>query len=557
MNATSTTTARSHLVKIKRALDKIFSNSKGIIAVISLAIFSILFSLILWVTEPEYRLLYSHISDKDAGAIVAQLTQQQIPYRFNQQDGAIMVPEEWIYETRLRLAQQGLPKGSATGFELMDKEKFGLSQFSEQVNYQRALEGELVRTIEILEPVSSARVHLALPKPSLFVREQKPASASVTLTLTPGMQLDAGQVAAIAHMVASAIPGMRPEQVTLVDQHGALLKPHNGMTPQSEHLKFVHEVEADYLRRILSILAPVVGADNVQAQVTAQFDFTEREQTDERYQPNYDGAHKTIRSNQSLFSEQRSSQRAGGVPGALTNQPPVPSVALIDSAAITSSGKSDGVSGEISEQTMADIGPPFQYRNDQTTNYEVDKTLIHTRYQKGALQRLSAAVVINYVLDNKGEMQRLSEQRLVEMTALVKEAIGYSSARGDSLNIVNMPFSIEDDSAVSSHWSSPEMIGLISQGLRYLMVFLVVWVMWWKGIKPFWIRQQELSAQRIATEEKIREQERQNVEQQQVQDQHDSQFEHYLNVLKQFAERDPHLVALILQQWIKKEQDAS
>lgn len=267
--------------------------------------------------SPDYRTLFSNLSDQDGGAIVSQLTQMNIPYRFSEASGAIEVPADKVHELRLRLAQQGLPKGGAVGFELLDQEKFGISQFSEQVNYQRALEGELSRTIETIGPVKGARVHLAMPKPSLFVREQKSPSASVTVNLLPGRALDEGQISAIVHLVSSAVAGLPPGNVTLVDQGGHLLTQSNtsGRDLNDAQLKYASDVEGRIQRRIEAILSPIVGNGNIHAQVTAQLDFASKEQTEEQYRPNGDESHAALRSRQLNESEQSGSGYPGGVPG--------------------------------------------------------------------------------------------------------------------------------------------------------------------------------------------------------------------------------------------------
>ncbi|MBE9688471.1 flagellar M-ring protein FliF, partial [Escherichia coli] len=265
MNATAAQT------KSLEWLNRLRANPKIPLIVAGSAAVAVMVALILWAKAPDYRTLFSNLSDQDGGAIVSQLTQMNIPYRFSEASGAIEVPADKVHELRLRLAQQGLPKGGAVGFELLDQEKFGISQFSEQVNYQRALEGELSRTIETIGPVKGARVHLAMPKPSLFVREQKSPSASVTVNLLPGRALDEGQISAIVHLVSSAVAGLPPGNVTLVDQGGHLLTQSNtsGRDLNDAQLKYASDVEGRIQRRIEAILSPIVGNGNIHAQVTA------------------------------------------------------------------------------------------------------------------------------------------------------------------------------------------------------------------------------------------------------------------------------------------------
>ena len=258
-------------------------------------------------------------SDRDGGAIIASLQQMNVPYKFGEGGGAILIAGDKVPEVRLRLAAQGLPKAGGVGFELMDNQKFGTSQFAEQVNYQRALEGELARSIESIGTVESARVHLALPKPSLFVREQKKPSASVVLTLQRGRSIDKGQVSAIVHMISSSVPELDPKSVTVVDQRGNLLSTANGSAQGLDvsQLKYVQEIEQGYIRRIEAILQPLVGASNVRAQVAADIDFSVVEHTDEKYQPNQQPGSAAMRSQQSSESNQQGGTPPGGVPGAL------------------------------------------------------------------------------------------------------------------------------------------------------------------------------------------------------------------------------------------------
>lgn len=266
MSATAASTAPQN--KSLEWMNRLRANPKIPLIVAGAAAIAIVVAMVLWAKSPDYRTLYSNLSDQDGGAIVTQLTQMNIPYRFADNGGALEVPADKVHELRLRLAQQGLPKGGAVGFELLDQEKFGISQFSEQVNYQRALEGELARTIETLGPVKSARVHLAMPKPSLFVREQKSPSASVTVNLEPGRALDEGQISAVTHLVSSAVAGLPPGNVTLVDQSGHLLTQSNtaGRDLNDAQLKYAADVEGRLQRRIEAILGPVVGSSNVHAQ---------------------------------------------------------------------------------------------------------------------------------------------------------------------------------------------------------------------------------------------------------------------------------------------------
>jgi len=443
-------------------------------------------ALLLWVKSADYRVLYSNLSDRDGGAIVSQLAQMNIPYRFTENGSALMIPAEKVHETRLRLAQQGLPKGGAVGFELLDQETFGISQFSEQINYQRALEGELSRTIESLGPVQNARVHLALPKPSLFVREQKPPSASVTLTLQSGRVLDDGQINAIVHMVASSVAGLPPANVTVVDQAGRLLTQSDGSGRDlnAAQLKYANDVENRYQRRIEAIIAPIVGSANVRAQVTAQIDFATREQTDEQYQPNQNPDKSAIRSKQLSQSEQLGGQAIGGVPGALSNQPSPPASAPLEKP---KPAKAANTPANANTSTAnANSSQPQNTRRDETTNYELDRTIRHTQQKAGAVERLSVAVVINTLgTDQDGKPMLMSKEQLAQVESLVREAMGYSSSRGDTLNVVNTPFNdVEPARSELPFWQSQAFIEQVFKAGRYLLVLLVAWLLWRKLVRP-------------------------------------------------------------------------
>ncbi|HCT6650429.1 TPA: flagellar M-ring protein FliF, partial [Enterobacter cloacae] len=308
MSATLNELTNNPAERIKSMLSSLRGSPKLLLVICGAAALSVIIALMFWAKEPDYRVLFSNISDEEGGAIVAQLSQLNIPYRIDTPGGVIMVPASQVHEVRMKLAQQGLPKGGGVGFELLDQEKFGVSQFTEQVNYQRALEGELARTIENLGPIQSARVHLATPKPSMFVREQKKPTASVTVNLLQGRTLDDSQVVAITHLISSAVTGLAAESVTIVDQRGNLLTQSGLRGLQTAHLKYTSEIETDYQQRIQRILAPLVGDENIRAQVTAQIDFTEQEQTQEQYQPNSDPEKMAIRSRQASLSEQGNSR---------------------------------------------------------------------------------------------------------------------------------------------------------------------------------------------------------------------------------------------------------
>lgn len=390
----------------------------------------------LWSRTPDYRVLYTNLSERDGGAIVAALDQMQVPYRFSDGGGALMVPAEQVHAVRLRLAGQGLPKGSLVGFEAMDNQKLGTSQFAEQINYQRALEGELARSVQSISAVQSARVHLAIPKPTIFVREQQKPSASVLVNLYPGKSLDPAQVSAVVHLVANSVPELAPTHISVLDQNGNLLsQPASSGSAnralEPGQLKYVRDLEFAMADRVRAILTPLMGPNNVQAQVTADIDFSETETVAETYKPNQNQAEAAVRSQQSSESTNNSTANGGGVPGALSNQPPGQASAPI-------AGQPNSTAAGAAANGTASS------RRDATTNYELDKTTKHTRDGLGRIKRLSVAVVVNHrqVTDKQGKVSHtpIPKAEIEQITNLVRDAIGFNKERGDSVNVVNSSF---------------------------------------------------------------------------------------------------------------------
>ena len=552
-------------------LNRLRANPKIPIAIAAAAAVAVIVVMTLWAKQPTYKVLFSNLNDKDGGAVVTQLTQMNIPYQFSDNGGAVLIPADKVYETRLKLAAAGLPKGGAVGFELMDQEKFGISQFSEQINYQRALEGELSRTIETLGPVSSARVHLAIPKPSLFVREQKNPSASVTLNLQPGRALDDGQINAIVYMVSSSVSGLPPASVTVVDQSSHLLtqSDSNGRDLNASQLKYANEVGGRLQRRIEAILQPVVGNGNVHAQITAQIDYATREQTDENYQPNGAADKAAVRSRQLSTSDQIGGSAVGGVPGALSNQPAPAATAPVTTPApanTANGAQNQAANGQNAAQnsTANRSTVPSNSRRDETTNYEVDRTITHTQHSAGAVQRLSAAVVVNYQTGADGKSKPLTDEQLKKIDDLVREAMGFSTERGDTLNVVNTPFNeASDDSAELPFWKKQAFFDQLIDAGRWLLVLIVAWLLWRKMVRPM-LRKQQAEKDAVAAavlaasqpqpegskpvklsndelEKRKRSQQRVSVE---VQTQR----------VQELADKDPRIVALVIRQWMSTEQ---
>lgn len=452
----------------------------------------------LWSRAPDYGVLYSNLSDRDGGAIIASLQQMNIPYKFAEGGGALLVAANKVPEARLRLASQGLPKGGTVGFELMDSQKFGTSQFAEQVNYQRALEGELARSINSISAVESARVHLALPKPSLFVRDQKKPSASVVLTLHRGRTIDEGQISAIVHLISSSVPELSAKSITVVDQAGNLLSAANAGTRGLDvsQLKYAQEIEQGYIRRIEAILQPIVGSGNVHAQVAADIDFSIVENTDEKYRPNQEPGSAAVRSQQSSESGQQGGSPASGVPGALSNQPPPDPVAPITNPA--QAGKPGApAAGQLKMSTELSAGGTLarstgassNTRKDVTTNYEVDRSIRHVQQGAGGIKRLSVAVVVNYRgatgAQGKRAAQALTAAELEQIKNLARQAMGFSAERGDSLNVVNSPFASDtSDTPELPIWRQPDNIEMAKAGGKYLLLGILALYLWFAVLRP-------------------------------------------------------------------------
>nr|WP_229723962.1 flagellar basal-body MS-ring/collar protein FliF [Oxalicibacterium solurbis] len=541
------------------------------------AVISIMIGIVLWSQKPDYRVLFSNFSDRDGGAIVASLQAANIPYKFAEGGTAILVPADRVHEVRLKLAAEGLPKGGNVGFELMENQKLGISQFLEQVNFQRALEGELARSIQSISAVQAARVHLAIPKASVFVRDQQKPTASVLLNLHPGRILDQQQVSAIVHLVASSVPELSPKNVTIVDQAGNLLsennKPAGTNTMDPSQLKYVQELQNNIVRRIESIITPIVGQNNVRAEATADVDFSTSEQAAEIYKPNQMPNSATVRSQQTSESSNGGSS-ASGVPGSLTNQPAPSATAPLTAPQLNPDGTpmtpaqqaaaqaaqaqggqaAPGTPGAAAAAANAQT-PATPTQRDVTTNYEVDKTVRYVQQPMGGLKRLSVAVVVNYKRvtgkDGKSSLQPLSDAEKAQITDLVREAMGYNKDRGDTLNVVNSPFATAHEEPLPPLWKRPEMIDMAIQAAKYVLLGIVLLILYRKVLRPMLnkLNPEPLSlTDETAGEgaEKVQEIE-QDLGPMGVQ-QHT--YQQNLEAAKQLARQDPKVVANIVKAWV-------
>lgn len=530
----------------------------GLAAAVAASI-ALMVALFMWSSSPDYRVLFSNLSERDAGSVTSTLQQMNVPYK-TEAGGTLLVPADQVYDLRFKLAAEGLPKGGAVGFELMDSAKLGMTQFQEQVAFQRGLEGELSRTIQSLAPVESARVHLAIPKPSVFIRDRQSPSASVLVNLYPGRALDAGQVQSIVHLVSSSVPELTPRQVTVVDQAGNLLTGKNdGGVIQgldAGQLDYLRQMENYYAQRIEAIVSPIVGQGNVKAEVRADLDFSLSEATSETYKPNPTPEAQAVRSQQSVEETSSGGNQALGVPGALTNQPPGPATAPPSAPPGSNAGANVAAGGQAAAGNSS--------RRESTVNYEVDKTVRHVKDPVGRVKRLSVAVVVNYraaVAGPEGEPGKptpLTAQELTQINNLVKEAMGFSQERGDTLNVVNAAFTDSKTEVDIPLWKDPDNVSmaksllknLIVFGLAFYLVFGVLRPLLRDLVKPPEAVTPEGIGMGVGGEGGVPGEEGAIYTPEQIQE---DSYAAILAKVKEFAKANPQITAEIIKEWMNKE----
>ena len=553
----------------QRVQEQMRGNPLIVILVGGAASIAIVVVLLMWAREPDYRVLYSNLTEADGGRIINELESRGVSYRFSEGGTALLVPGDEVHGLRLQLAEQGLPRGGNVGFELMDNQAFGVSQFAEQVNFQRGLEGELSRSIEALGPVSRARVHLAMARSSVFVRDQEPAKASVIVTLESGRVIGDGQVNAIIHMVSSSVPELAAEDVTVVDQGGRLLSmpgaSRRGL--DATQLDYIAEVERSFQQRIENILAPILGQQNVRAQVAAQIDFSRREETNERFGPNQLPNEAAVRSRQSSASYSGGDDLAMGIPGALSNTPPGTAPSPIDLPL--------DEDGELLEEAEQGLLALSNLRQDGVVNYEVDRNIEHVQHRQGQVQRLSAAVVVDYreERDEEGIWQRvpLGDVEIAQIERLIRQAMGFSQARGDEIEVVNSPFSRDIvDEEVLEWWQSPDIHNLALTFGRYLLVALGALLAYLLILRPLIKRQMQqpvlTSSPGTGLRARVDDEAPEGIDgeleddlastrtyQKPKRKRKSSAYEDHLAELRELAQEDPRMIAMIVRSWINKE----
>lgn len=422
------------------------------------------FAVVMWMQGEDYRPLFGRMDNLDAGNVIEVLEQNRIKFKMDTNSGAILVAADDVHMARLKLAEFGLPTAQNQGFELMDKEQpLGTSQFVENTRYQRSIEGELARTITSITSIRSARVHLAIPKKTVFVRDVASPTASVFVEVFAGRSVEPAQVKAIMNLVASSVPDMNMKDVTVVDQQGNLLSTGEesaDLILASKQHQYANEVESSVVKRINSILEPVVGGGKFKAEVSADIDFTAVEQAAETFNPELPA----IRSEQTLNEQRSGGDMAGGIPGALTNQPPG--------------------TAEAPEQIDPATGQPVaakpatNNREQATRNYELDRTVSYTKHQQGTLKRLTVAVVVDdkIVKDAEGAETRVpwTENELERLSILVRDAVGFSAVRGDSVNVLNSPFMDRPDTDLATIEEVPWWQEWIMPNIKYIASVLVI-----------------------------------------------------------------------------------
>lgn len=451
------------------------------------------FAVVLWSQQPDYRPLYGSLAGMDAKQVMETLAAADIPYTVEPNSGALLVKADDVSRARLKLAAAGVtPTDGNIGFEILDKDQgLGTSQFMEATRYRRGLEGELARTISSLNNVKGARVHLAIPKSSVFVRDERKPSASVLVELYAGRSLEPGQVLAIVNLVATSVPELSKSQITVVDQKGTLLSDqaeNSALTMAGKQFDYSRRMENMLTQRVHNILQPVLGNDRYKAEVSADVDFSAVESTSEQFNPDQPA----LRSEQSTSEQRTASNGPQGVPGALSNQPPAPASAPQTTGGATAQAGMvqpgqpllDANGQQIMDPATGQpmLAPyPADKRQQSTKNFELDRSISHTKQQQGRLNRLSVSVVVDdqvKINPANGETTRApwSADELTRFTRLVQDAVGFDASRGDSVSVINMPFSAERGEVIADipFYSQPWFWDIVKQVLGVLFILVLV-----------------------------------------------------------------------------------
>jgi flagellar M-ring protein FliF len=525
----------------------------GVAAAVALGV-----AIVLWSRGPNYALLYAGLDPKDAAAVTQALQTNNTPFRLGADGASISVPAEVLADTRLRLASQGLPQGSTAGATVPQSDSpFGMSDLAESTHYQEMLETDLGNTIAGLQFVRAARVHLALPKPSAFIRDNHPASASVLLTLYPGRQLDSSQVSAIVHLVSASVPDLDPSQVSVVDQQGTLLTVSDPDSPGAvgdTRMRLATRMENSYAQRIEDLLTPLVGQGRVRAQVDVDLDFSQTEKASE----SYDGANPALRSEQTS-SEQKHDDAAGEVAGALSNQPP--NTVAQPTAAKPNAGTPPAANAPAAATASASKSTPSDTSSSSTRNYELGRTISHVSDPAGRLVRLTAAVVVDNMPapDGKGKSVPLSAQELQHLTDLTKNVVGFDAQRGDSVSVINQAFSatpVDDTPVTEPFWQRPGMLDLIKQGAGILIALLIAFGLLKPMLKGLLRAPEPMAALagpiptvsvRIADDDQDEREDKVRITSPQIQS---MAYEQKIGLARKLVQENPKQVAQVVMNWV-------
>lgn len=497
----------------------------------------------LWSQTPNYSMLYGDLTSKDLAQVTKSLDSAGIEYKIESGGRGLLVPAERLHDARMKLASASLTPGGDVGYELLDKNQgLGSNSFLLKAQYQRALEGEIAQSISRLSVISSARVHLAIPKQSAFARKSSKPTASVVINMAPGWVIDDAQTAAIVNIVASSVPGMEAEQVTVVDNKGRLLSSKGGrndMLLSSTQFDYTSKLEQSYTQRIIDIISPITGSEGVRAQVVADIDFTSFEETKESYLPEQ----RIVRSEQ-LFEQSSNQPNASGIPGALSNQPPA------------------GGSLEASEGTNAASGASANNSSRTVRNYEIDRTITHTRPSQISLKRLSVAVVLDHrvIVGKKGKIKRvpLTEEEIKQATALIKEAVGLNEARGDTINVVNTPFQLPEEVEPMPEppiWEQAWVLNLVKQILGGLVVLFIAFGVLRPALKSLATQGETAAASIAALPQEVQAEHLISGDDQlTLSNQKPGNGQQLMEVASSMVKEDPKRVAQVLNSWVEKDE---
>jgi len=492
-----------------------------------------------WIKTPDLQLLYANLSEQDASAIVDNLKSQKIPYELSNQGKTIRVPANQVHEIRLKMASEGLPEGSEVGLEIFDETSLGMTDFIQKLNFQRALQGELSRTIKTLDAVDHARVHLVIPKQTLFIREKPKGKASVTIKTKAGKFLNERQVQGIVHLIASSVEGITADNVVVVDVKGNLLsgsqETNAGAARSSSNYQHKRRVEQELEKNILAMLEDALGQGMIIARVTAKLDFEKNDQTEEIYDP--DSA--VIRSQQTASESTVGATPTGGVIGVQAQLP---------------AGENQGGTGTSGQPSKRD-------KNNQVTNYEINKITRVVSKPTGTISKLSVAVMINGVMAENDageeEYQARTQEEMDKYTQIVQSAVGYNQERGDQIKVENIQFDRSVELQRLKELEREKQIDLAFQVGKYILGLIFVILFYTRAIKPIinWMttgpKKEEEVEEEVTTDGMTDEQRREEEELQRLEAGLASASEMRKSVTD-FIEKDPKYTAGVVRKWLRE-----